>query len=171
MSITRIARTAIVLAPVGLAACSAGKAPQLYCPQVAVLQQASRLVLTRGGARDIAARTLDARVTGVAGRCSLAAKGMEKVTFQIGFAATKGPAARFAGRTLTYFIAITQGDRIIGKKMYPVTFGFPNGAVQAVATTQPITLDFPRAPRSRAQQVLVGFQMSQAQLRDAAPPR
>lgn len=162
MSMTRTARLALLLTPIGLAACTDGKPPALYCPQVAVLQQASRLTLTSGATNDIATRTLDARVTGVAGQCSRAGKHMERIKFRIGFAATKGPAARFDRRTLPYFIAITQGSRIISKKIYPVTFAFMNGADQAIATTTVIQLNFPRAPRSAAQQILVGFQMKSA---------
>lgn len=171
MPITRTVRLAALLAPIGLAACSGSKAPTLYCPQVAVLQQASRMVLSRGESEDVASRTLDARITGVAGSCSVAGKGMERVTFRIGFAATNGPASRVDRRTLGYFIAITQGERIVSKKIYPVVFAFEHGADQAVATTAPIRLDFPRAGRSAAQQVLVGFQMSQAALErsEAAP--
>ncbi len=66
-------------------------------------------------------------------------------------------------QTLPYFIAIVQGDHIISKRVFAVRFDFRNGADQAVATTTPIKLSFPRAPRSGAQQVLVGFQMNAAE--------
>ncbi len=165
--VTRTARLAILLAPIGLAACSGGKAPTLYCPHVAVLQQASHLVRTQGGGGDVAARIIDARITGVAGACTKTGKDMERVVFRVGFAATNGPASTLTAQTLPYFIAITEGDRIIAKTVYPVNFNFRNGADQAVATTRPIRLSFPRAPRSTHQQVLVGFQMSQAELDSA----
>ncbi|MDD2876311.1 MAG: hypothetical protein PHT60_03675 [Acidiphilium sp.] len=171
---TRTARLAILLAPIGLAACAGGNTPALHCPQVAVLQQASRVVRGEGGSNDIAAQTIDARITGVAGKCSLASKNMERVTFRIGFTATNGPASHLTSQTLPYFIAITQSDRIIGKKIYPVTFDFRNGSEQAVASTTPIRLSFPRAARSETQQVLVGFQMTPAEIdrsNGAAPTR
>lgn len=162
--VTRSARIAILLAPIGLAACAGSKAPTLYCPQVAVLQQASHLVRAKGDADDVAARVIDARITGVAGACAKTGKATERVTFRIGFAATNGPASTLTEQTLPYLVAITEGDRIIAKKVYPVNFDFRNGADQAVATTRPIRLSFPRAPRSAHQQVLVGFQMSEAEL-------
>lgn len=162
--VTRTARLAVLLAPLGLAACAASKPPALYCPHLAVVQQASRLIRAKGDAGDVAARIIDARVTGVAGHCVKTGKTMERVSFRIGFAATNGPASALTGQTLPYFVAITEGDRIIAKSIYPVNFDFKNGADQAVATTRPIRLSFPRAPRSAHQQVLVGFQMSQAEL-------
>ena len=162
--VTRTARLVVLLAPLGLAACAASKAPALYCPRLAVVQQASRLVRAKGDAGNVAARIIDARITGVGGTCARTGKTMERVTFRIGFAATNGPASALTEQTLPYFVAIAEGDRIIAKNVYPVSFGFANGADQAVATTRPIRLSFPRAPRSADQQVLVGFQMSPAEL-------
>ncbi|HEX7388514.1 MAG TPA: hypothetical protein VF286_00290 [Acidiphilium sp.] len=161
---TRTARLAILLAPIGLAACSGGDAPHLPCPQVSVLQQASHLVRASGDAGNIAARLIDARVTGVAGTCTATSDQEERVKFRIGFAATNGPASTLTTQTLPYFVAITEGDRIIAKNVYPVTFTFRDGADQVVATTKPIRLDFPRAAKSAHQQVLVGFQMNEAEL-------
>ena len=174
MPVTRFVPLVVLLAPLGLAACTGSEAPELSCPQVAVLQQASRMTQYQGASTDIANQTLDARITGVAGKCSPADKDMERVTFRIGFAATNGPASRLASQTLPYFIAITQGDRIISKRVFPVNFDFRNGAEQAVASTTPIRLMFPRAARSAEQQVLVGFQMNQNEVDDAtggAAPR
>lgn len=162
--LTRIARLAVLLAPMTLAACTGGKTPTFYCPRVAVLQEASHFVAARGDSADVADRTLDARITGVAGACKLAGHDMERVDFRIGFAATNGPASTLTRQTLHYFIAITQGDRIIDKKIFPITFDFKGGADQAVASTTPIRLRFPRAARSAGQQVLVGFQMTPAEI-------
>lgn len=167
-ALTRIARLAALFAPLGLAACASGPGPKLDCPQVAVLQQADRLVRVAGAADDVAARIVDARVTGVAGKCAPHGDAGERVVFRIGFAATRGVAARQDRFTLPYFVAITEGDRIIAKQVYPVRFDFRHGATQAVATTKPIRLEFPRAPRSAAQQVLVGFQLTPAERAAAA---
>ncbi len=165
--LTRIARLAALFVPLALAACAGGSGPKLDCPQVAVLQQASRLVRSAGPSDEVAARIIDARVTGVAGKCTARGHHGERVVFRIGFAATKGLAARQDDFTLPYFVAITEGDSIIAKQVYPVRFDFRNGATQAVATTKPIRLDFPNAPRSAAQQVLVGFQMTPSELGQA----
>jgi hypothetical protein len=158
-------KAALLLAPLALAACSSGHKPALYCPQVAVLSEASHIIRSAGDRNDVAARLVDARITGVAGACKTAGKHRALLTFRIGFAATSGPKATAPTATLTYFIALTQGDAIIDKKLYPVRFDFKNGATQAVATTTPIKIALPNVPRSAAQQVLVGFQMSSQELR------
>lgn len=167
------AKLALPLAPLlilaTLAGCTQGPKPKLYCPKVAVLSQASHLTRSSGGQEnmtpDIAHRILDARITGVAGSCETAGKHQARLTFRIGFAASTGPAATAPSATLSYFIALTQGQRIIDKKLYPVTFDFPNGAPEAVTTTAPIKIVFPNAPRSAGQQVLVGFQLTPAELK------
>lgn len=159
---------AITLASAGLAACSGEDEPPLFCPKVAVLSEASHVTRSAGNSNDIAARVFDARVTGVAGSCTTHDDNQAMLSFRIGFAATSGPAATAPRASLTYFIALTQGDRIIDKKLYPVSFDFANGAEQAVATTTPIKILVPNVPHSARQQVLVGFQMSQADLNNGS---
>jgi hypothetical protein len=153
-----------LLALAALSACSGEEKPLLYCPKVAVLSEARQITRSAGSQsseqNDVAAMILDVRVTGVAGICKTSGEHRVMLTFRIGFAATSGPAATAPEATLTYFIALTQGDAIIDKKLYPVTFDFKNGATQAVATTTPIRIKLPNVPRSGRQQILVGFQKS-----------
>ncbi len=158
-------RYAPLFALAALAACADEQKPILYCPKVAVLSQASHVTRSANGQNDLGAMIFDARVTGVAGACKTIGKHRAMLTFRIGFAATSGPAATASQAQLTYFIALTQGDTIIDKKLYPVKFDFANGATQAVATTTPIRIELPNAPRSAAQQILVGFQMSPAEMK------
>ena len=160
-----VMRFAPLLALAVLAGCTGTVKPHLYCPKVAVLSEASHLTRSSDEQTDIAHRILDARVTGVAGSCATAGKSRARLVFRIGFAASTGPAATAPTATMQYFIALTQGDRIIDKKLYPVTFDFPNGAPEAVATTTPITIILPNAPRSARQQVLVGFQLTPAEMK------
>ena len=159
-------RFSVLLAPIVLAAC-AGSGPALDCPTVAVLQPANRLIRTEGSAQDIASRVIDARITGVGGKCRPHGKDQVQVAFRVGFAATRGPAAHTDKQTLHYFVALVEGERIIDKKVYPVTFDFSNAAGQAVETTKPIRIRLPDVPQSAKQQVLVGFEMSPAELRRA----
>jgi hypothetical protein len=154
-----------LLALAALSACSGDHKPPLFCPKVVVLSQASHLVRSAGDQSDAAAQILDARVTGVAGTCATVGRKRAQLSFRIGFAASAGPAETAPAATLTYFIALTQGDTVIDKKLYPVTFDFAHGASQAVATTTPIRVELPNVPRSGAQQILVGFQMSPAELK------
>ncbi|HET9147187.1 MAG TPA: hypothetical protein VFN77_03995 [Acetobacteraceae bacterium] len=165
----RIRRLAPLLALASLAACSSEHKPPLFCPKVAVLSEASHLIRPASAANDVAARTLDARITGVAGSCRTKGRRRAELSFRIGFAATQGPASTSPRADLTYFIALIQGDTIIDKKLYPVSFDFKGGTEQAVATTTPIRIVVPNAPRSARQQVLVGFQLSRAELNSVQP--
>jgi len=166
--VIRIARTialmTITAAPLALAGCAGAPKPTLYCPEVAVLQQANHIVRLNGDTDELAARIVDARITGVAGTCAKTGKSEVTVAFRIGFTATRGPAATGDTATLPYFIATTDGNRIIDKEVYSVTFHFKGGAEQAVATTKRIRIEAPNVQRSADQEVLVGFQLDRAEL-------
>jgi hypothetical protein len=159
-------RLAALAAPLVLAAC-AGKAPELDCPTVAALQPANHVVRTKGSAQDLASRVIDARITGIGGKCKRHGPDQVQVAFRVGFAATRGPAATGDRQTLQYFVALVQGERVVDKRIYPVTFDFANAAGQAVETTKPIRIDLPNAPVTAKQEVLVGFEMSPEELRRA----
>lgn len=161
-----VRRLAALVAPLVLAAC-AGKAPELDCPTVAVLRPANHLVRTKGGAQDLASRLVDARITGIGGKCKRRGADQVQVAFRVGFAATRGPAATGNHQTLHYFVALVQGHRIVDKQIYPVTFDFANAAGEAVATTKPIRIDLPDTSVTAKQEVLVGFEMSPGELRRA----
>jgi predicted small lipoprotein YifL len=157
---------AIFVALFGLAACgSDGPAPHLYCPNVAVLEQASVLNDYLPGRTDVAAQLTSAKVTGVAGSCVLEPKKkLLKVTFQAGFSATNGPANHFATLNLPYFVSISQGDNIISKNAYSIPMSFDGNTSTTSATSKPVTVELSNVPESADIDVLVGFQLTQQQL-------
>jgi hypothetical protein len=122
-----IALTATMIALFALAGCSSGPKPTLYCPNVAILQEANHVIRGRGKQNDLATRVVDARITGVAGKCTKSGKVDVRVAFQIGFFARRGPALTQNSITLPYFIATVQGNQIFDKQVYPVTFDFKGG--------------------------------------------
>ncbi len=150
----------------GLAACgSEGPAPHLYCPNVAVLEQASVLNAYLPGRTDVAAQLTSAKVTGVAGSCVLEPKKkLLKVTFQAGFSATNGPANNFAALNLPYFVSISQGDDIISKNAYNIAMSFNGNISTATATSKPVTVELSNVPESADIDVLIGFQLTPQQL-------
>ncbi len=157
-------RVSVLAMPLVLAACSSGHHKvALYCPTVSVLTQANQVVKARGDAPGVAAREVSARITGVAGRCAAQGKRRVITRFRVGFSAVRGPALSGDQITLPYFIALTQGEQIIGKQVDSVTFKFKKGADQTVATTKPIKIEMPNAPVSAEQEALVGFQLNQAE--------
>ncbi len=159
-AVSGLKRVAVLAVPLLLAACSGSSDKvALFCPTVSVLTQANQIVKARGNQASVGAREISARITGVAGTCATHGKDEVLTTFRIGFAATRGPALIGDQITLPYFIALTQGDQIIGKQLDPITFDFKNGATEAVATTKPIKIEMPNAPVSAQQEALVGFQL------------
>ncbi len=135
------------------------KPPVPYCPSVAVLEQGNTLTQYLPGRNDIAAQITTAQITGVAGDCDL--KGDHsplRVYFKVGFTASNGPADHGRPVTLPYFVAITQGDKIISKQPYSVTLNFDGNASTASTVSKQLELEFPNDPSNQFYQVLVSFQ-------------
>ncbi len=156
-----------ILALAGCASDDPASAPPMFCPQVAVLQQAAVLTEFLPGHGDVASEITTAQVTGVAGSCTLR-KHQLSLSFQAGFAATNGPANGFAPLTLPYFVAITDGDDIVREDFHTITLNFDGNASTAEATSQKVKIDLPNRHWSSRIQVLVGFQETQDELDYAA---
>ncbi len=154
-----------------LAGCATTPAnpPPMFCPQVAVLQQASSLTEFLPGQTGVAAQITQAQITGVAGACNLRAKKhLLALSFQVGFAATSGPANHSATLSLPYFVAITRDDHIIAEQHYSIDMSFKGDLAATQAVTRSFTFNFPNQPASGNVQVLVGFRLTPAQLAYAA---
>ncbi|OYV37984.1 MAG: hypothetical protein B7Z81_05275 [Acidocella sp. 20-61-6] len=145
----------------------------LDCPHVEVLQQANTLTEFQPGRSDVAAALTTAQITGVAGSCQPTNdRSTVKVSFKAGFTATNGPANHSRPVTLPYFVAVTSDNRIIAKALHSITLKFGDNANTANAASPTMTIDVPNDDASGTYEVLVGFQMTQAQLDYAAahPP-
>jgi hypothetical protein len=154
----------------GLAACGASPPPPVaFCPQPAVLQQANTLTLFLPGRQDVGGQVTTAKITGIAGACTLAqAKHLLRVTFRAGFSASNGPANHAAKLTLPYFVAISNGDNVISKSPYSITLNFDGNASTASATSDPVKIELSNVPESAQVEVLIGFQMTPDQVAYAA---
>ena len=159
------------LSLIGLAACSSDPATTapMFCPQVAVLQQAQNVTAFLPGRTDVAAQITTAQITGVAGSCALEPKKhLLHVKFQAGFAATNGPADHGGNLTLPYFVAITDGDNIISKDDYTITLNFEGNESTAQATSKPVKIDLSNQHDNTHVQILVGFELTPDELSYAA---
>ena len=161
-----IAPPLAVFGLLGLSNCGAPPAPAVtFCPQPVVLQQAGTLTLFLPGRQDVAAEVTTAKITGVAGSCTLIkAKNLLRVTFQAGFSASNGPANRQSSLTLPYFVSISRGDTVISKTPYGITLNFDGNVTMSSATSKPVTIELSNVPDSAGIDVLLGFQMTPAQL-------
>jgi hypothetical protein len=153
----------------GLAGCAADTPPPMFCPQVAVLSQASMVTTFLPGRSDVAAQVTTAQITGVAGACQpMKQDHVLRVTFRAGFIASNGPANQGKTLLLPYFVALTRGDHIISKADYTIKLDFNGNASTAQATSKPVTVELGNVGSSQNVQVLVGFEMTQAELSYAA---
>ncbi|HQT64220.1 MAG TPA: hypothetical protein PLT25_12700 [Acidocella sp.] len=149
----------LALAACGGASNPATKTKPVYCPSVAVLEQGNSLTQYLPGRNDVAAQITTASITGVAGDCDV--KGDHaplRLNFKVGFSASNGPADHGRPVSLPYFVAITQGDKIISKQPYSITLKFDGNASTASAVSKSIELQFPNDPSNLNYQVLVSFQ-------------
>jgi hypothetical protein len=155
---------------IALAGCASdADQPALSCPQVAVLQQAQTLTTFLPGHSDVASQITTAQITGVAGSCTLRPKKhLLDVKFQTGFAATNGPANNGDTQNLPYFVAITQGNKIVSKSDYTIALKFDGNASTAQASSKPVTVELSDRPSSLHVQILVGFELTPDQLSYAA---
>ena len=141
----------------------------MFCPQVAVLQQAQTLTTFLPGRSDVAAQLTTAQITGVSGDCALEKdKQALLITVKPTFLANNGPANNGKPLTLPWFAAITQDDSIISKSHYEVTLKFSDNANTASATAKPAKIEVPNVPDSAQLQVLIGFEMTPDQQAYAA---
>ena len=153
----------------GLASCADTTPPPMFCPQVAVLQQADRVTEFLPGRSDVAAQITTAQITGVAGACVTAHDDRAlRVSFRAGFVASNGPANHGATVQLPYFVALSRGDQIIQKQDYTIALHFNGNASTTVATSKPVAVELGNVGGSQDVQVLIGFEMTPAQLSYAA---
>ncbi len=148
-----------------LAACAAPPPLVTNCPNVAVLAQGNTLTEFLPNRQDVAAEIAQARITGVAGSCTLdKKKHLLRVTFQAGFAATNGPANTGQTLVLPYLISISQEDTIARVTNYAIALSFNGNASTASATSKAQTVELPNTPKSAQIDILVSFHLTQDQM-------
>lgn len=107
------------------------------CPYSAILAEAaSQTVLRPGAPRDPSGELYTVQLTGTKTDCVLDKDTNETAsTLDLTFHANRAPSAQGATYAVSYFVATTQGSRILTKKVYPITFSFAPGAQTADFTT------------------------------------
>lgn len=143
--------------------------PPFYCPQTAVLEQAQTLTLFLPDRADVAARLSTAQITGISGSCKLQEKKKAVlVTVNTAFQADNGPANNNAPLVLPWFVAITDGDKIIEKTNYVQKLKFDGNQSTVSAAAKPVKIELPNVPSSKNLEILIGFEETPAQLAYAA---
>jgi hypothetical protein len=159
------------LLPLAVASCGGPQSnlPQFAppCPSPALIGTAADLTRYRGTGRDLTDMVLDGRITGVHGGCKLDDKpNLLDVTVQVDLELTRGPAAPGRTAQIAYFIAVSEGEQILNKRIIPVQATFPANVDRVHITADPIGLVLPISDTKSgaAYTIDVGFQLAPEEL-------
>jgi len=148
-----------------LAGCNDAVIPQ--CPSAAVLSDTATLTVFRAGApHDLSGEAYTAAIGAVRTSCSYP-KGSGASTSSLSFTlrAVRAPSPDGAAYTVPYYLAVTQGDRILSKKNLTLRLVFAPGSASASQNVSlddtVVTLEPGHPPTDY--QLLVGFQLSDAE--------
>jgi len=165
-ALPRLLASTLVLAL--LAACSAPKLTEFapVCPRVAVVADAADLTVYRpGGGEDLTDLVLDGRIASFKGGCERADVDHVRTTLSVSMLVQRGPAGPRANQ-LEYFVAVRDGERIVDKEVYAVTFEFPANQdwFRGRGPDASILVPVSREKGAAAYDVLIGFQLTPEQL-------
>lgn len=145
------------------------------CPQAEILPDAGDLVRYRDTGHDLTDLVLRARITGLSGRCTNTKQAtVLRTQVSVGMDVTRGPAAHGREAALAYFVAVTEGERVLDKRVFPLHVEFPPNTDRVRLTGAEVDLSLP-TPRGRsgaAYRVVVGYQLTPQELAEnrAHPP-
>jgi hypothetical protein len=136
----------------------------VLCPSAAVLRDTASLTVFRAGApTDPSGEAFTAAISGVKTSCHYN-KGASNIPTDMSFTvrAVRAPTADGANYQVPYYLAVTQGERILSKKNFTLTIAFAPGSA---TFTQDIPLDTTTLTLEEGHpatdyQLLVGFQLS-----------
>jgi hypothetical protein len=137
------------------------------CPQPVLIRPAEDLTRYNGAGRDLTDMVLDGRITGLQGSCRLADKpGQLDVSVQVAMELARGPAAPSRALDVPYFVAVTEGEQILGKQTLTQHVEFPPNVDRVRVTSRTVTLRLPIGPQKSgaAYAVNVGFQLTPEEL-------
>ena len=165
----RLSTLCLLLPVLLLAGCSSNKnafAPA--CPRAAILADAADLLRYRdGGGRDLTDLVLSARILGVSGDCKPGETSRQLATqMQVTFEVTRGPAMGQRDVDMMLFVAVSDQDQILDKKLFPVHVVFPSNVDTVRLTTEAVPMLMPISPEKSgaAYALTAGFQLTPEEL-------
>ncbi|MGE0224399.1 MAG: hypothetical protein AB7F35_02155 [Acetobacteraceae bacterium] len=135
------------------------------CPNPIFLRELSDLTRYRPGSagRDLTDLVLQAKLTSLRGECRPGSRtGTLDTTITVTMEVARGPAMLDPNTELPVFVAVTEGEEILNKQIYPVQVTFPSALGRVNVATPPLELTLPvGANRSGAAYgIIVGFQLT-----------
>jgi hypothetical protein len=120
-----------------------------------------------GPTHDVTDLVFQGRVVAVNGSCSAGDdKGVLPAKVKVAISVRRGPAMKGREADVPVFLAVTEGNTVRDKKVFPLHVAFPPNVEQFTITSPEIDLNLPvSAKKSGAvYSVIVGFQLSPAEL-------
>lgn len=151
----------------GLAGCGGDDAQFApACPSAAIVRDGADLTRYRGPGQDLTDLTLNGRITGLQGKCNRADRGAVLATVTVGIELTRGPAAPGRTADLAYFVAVSQGERILDKRVFALRAEFPPNTDRVRLTGDDVELRLPTPPGmdASAYRIQVGLQLTPDEL-------
>ena len=150
-----------------LAGCGGGSgefAP--VCPTAAIVRDGGDLRRYNGPGQDLTDLVLEGRITGVNGRCGRGGADAVLATVSVGIELTRGPAAPGRTAELAYFVAVSQGERILDKRVFPLAAAFPPNTdrVRLTGDDVELRLPTPSGTDASAYRIQVGLQLTPEEL-------
>jgi len=166
-SLIHLSLAVVVLAGLGLAACSSKRAPLPACPRVGILGDAQKATQYRpGSGRDLTDVAFQTELLDYNGDCRY----QDNVTtvvihFVLQVAATRGPAATTDDAQVPYFVAIVDKDRnVLSRARFVARVPFTEGR-RRVVVAEDLEQTIPLAGRRTSEiEVLVGLELDHEQL-------
>ena len=142
------------------------------CPSAGLVPPTGDITLYRPGAkqRDLVDQVLQGHLVGINGKCHQGDDTSRlDADVTVSFHFTRGPAMQGTGVTVPAFVAVTEGDRILDKKLFGVAVQFPGNLDQTAVTSAPVHMVLPVGPdkSGSAYRIVAGFQLTPAQLQAA----
>lgn len=166
-ALSRLGLVAAVTVPV-LAGCGGTSGDDFppACPRPAILRDANDLLRYRGNGRDLTDTVLEGRITGISGSCKRDGRSIVTATVSVGMELTRGPAAVSRTADVPFFVAVSQGERVLDKQVYTLRAEFPENTDRLRLTGDSVDLALPVSSKKGADayQVTVGFQLTPAEL-------
>lgn len=148
-----------------IAALSAFDAAATACPTVAVHPDTARLV-QMGAGGDANAQAYDAVMSAPQATCQ-SNKSDIKVNLTFHIDAALGPNVEARTVRVPYFVVVMSAGKIVAKEVFPVALGFSPATpkLSLNETVDKISLPLRTAATAQPYEILVGFQLTAAQLR------
>ena len=136
------------------------------CPVPSIPRDLGDLHRYRGAGRDITDSVLEGRITGLEGSCTRDSTDTTVATISVGIELARGPAAPSRVADVAYFVAVSEGDTILDKRVYTLRAEFPSNTDRLRLAGDQVELRLPvtATKTAAAYRVSIGFQLTPAEV-------